>query len=184
MSIAQSSKRKTVEKKSGWCFLFSHPPCEDMMQHCAEHDWTTGECHQLHVAEAMSALVKHFPWPSRGRVWVRDTQTKTYIVYCNIFCIINIHLHLPIKPPNPEKRKKKVRDEGRRGSDWRSSVHEPRTVEVALLIIGTYQKKRKKKTPQWGKKLIIRSFAWWLFFCSPLSVLGLFSSPPPSPLPS
>lgn len=53
-------------------------------------------------------------------------------------------------------------------------MHEPRTVEVALLIIGTYQPYQRKKTlekkntTQWGKKS-------HLFFCMTSPVL--FSSP-------
>lgn len=114
-------------------------------------------------------------------------ETKTYIVYCNIFCIINFHLHLPIKPPNPEKKKKKKgRDEGRRGSDWRSSVHEPRTVEVALLIIGTYKKNNKKNTHHNGGKknsssILLHDDSSFVLPCQSL-VCFPHPLPPPSPL--
>lgn len=68
------------------------------------------------------------------------------------------------KRKKQEKKTKKARDESRRESDRRSSVHEPRTVEVALLIIGTYQpyqrkKMIEKKTQHNGGKNLIRSFA-------------------------
>ena len=122
------------------------------------------------------------------RVWVSDTRERRR-TYCNIFCIINFHLHLPIKSSNQKKEKeKKDRDESRRVSDRRSSVHEPRTVEVALLIIGIInhirEKKARKKKPHntmGEKNLIIRCFAWQLLFFSLLSVIGLFSSSSPVP---
>lgn len=53
-------------------------------------------------------------------------------------------------------------DESRRVPDWRFSVHEPRTVEVALLIIGiyqAYQRKKRKKQHSGEENLIICSFA-------------------------
>lgn len=104
-----------------------------------------------------------------------ECATETRRTYCNIFCIINFHLHLPIDPPPPKKR-----DEGRRrwpallrawASYSRSSTTDHRNYQP-------YQRKKEKKHDG-GKDLIIRSFAWWLLI---FSSQPLICSPRPPPV--
>lgn len=120
------------------------------------------------MSSAASDLLKRFLEPFKSKCECVTHRQKTRGTYCNIFCIINFHPHLPIKSSNLKKkedknREKEKRDESHRVSDWRSFVHEPRTVEVALLIIGiykAYQRKKEKKTRHSGEEnLIICSFA-------------------------
>lgn len=105
----------------------------------------------------------------------RHTDRRTY---CNIFCIINVHLHLPIKSSKKIKKiKKKKSDESRRVCERRPSVHEPRTVEVALLIIelSTISEERLKNTmrEKISSSVLLHDSC---FFLS--SVIGLFLIPP------
>lgn len=83
--------------------------------------------------------------------WVTGTRRT----YCNIFCIINFHLHLPIDPPTPRKKR------------WRSSAFWPARLRAwasysrsSTTDHRNYQPyQEKKKKTRWGKDLIIRSFA-------------------------
>lgn len=94
-----------------------------------------------------------------------ECATETRRTYCNIFCIINFHLHLPIDPPPPKKR-----DEGRRrwpallrawASYSRSSTTDHRNYQP-------YQRKKEKKNTM-GEKIssfvLLHDDSWF----SPLS---------------
>lgn len=63
--------------------------------------------HRPRVTSAVSVFGEAFPRPIRSKCeWVTHRQ-ETRRTYCNIFCIINFHLHLPIKPSNQKKKKEK-----------------------------------------------------------------------------